>query len=135
VIAVDVHLLWYTVHEGEFTELAGRVASMDARWVAPPLWRSEFRDTAAGYVRRGELDLHPAIEAVERASALLSAEPLPDTAALLTLVESSRCSAYDLEYVAVARGLGVKLVTNDQQILSDFPGTAVSLESFVGGSE
>jgi hypothetical protein len=103
VIAVDVHLLWYTVHEGEFTELAGRVASMDARWVAPPLWRSEFRDTAAGYVRRGEL--------------------------------ASRCSAYDLEYVAVARGLGVKLVTNDQQILSDFPGTAVSLESFVGGSE
>jgi predicted nucleic acid-binding protein len=135
VIAVDSHLLWYTVHDSEFTDLAARVASVDARWVAPPLWRSELRNTVAGYIRRGQLGVDQAITAVERASALLSAEPIPETAAVLALVVTSRCTAYDLEYVAVAQSLGVQLVTNDRQILDSFPGIAVSLESFASGSE
>jgi len=33
--------------------------------------------------------------------------------------------------VALARQLGVRLVTSDRQLLGAFPGIAVSLESFV----
>jgi len=50
---------------------------------------------------------------------------------VLKLAAQSRCSAYDCEYVALARELNVPLVTTDRQILSDFPDTSISLEEFV----
>ena len=49
---------------------------------------------------------------------------------VLELVKNSGCSAYDCEYVTLARDLGVSLVTADKQILRAFPKTAVSLEKF-----
>jgi predicted nucleic acid-binding protein len=50
---------------------------------------------------------------------------------VLRLAAQVRCSAYDCEFVALARDLNIPLVTTDKQILSDFPETAVSLDEFV----
>jgi predicted nucleic acid-binding protein len=50
---------------------------------------------------------------------------------VLSLVSSSRCSAYDCEFVALARHQNIPLVTPDAQILAEFPGTAVSLDTFI----
>ena len=49
----------------------------------------------------------------------------------LSPVSSSRCSAYDCEFVALARHLNIPLVTSDAQILAEFPDTAVSLDTFI----
>lgn len=133
-IVVDSHVLVYASIEGGFTDLARRVQEVDNVWVAPPLWRSEFRNVLAGNIRRGQLTLTAATDAFTRAELALEDEPGPDSADVLALVESSRCTAYDLEYVAVAQSLGIRLVTNDRQILDSFPPIAVSLESFAGGS-
>lgn len=43
---------------------------------------------------------------------------------MLALAERSGCSAYDCEYVAVARRLDVALVTEDRRLLKAFPETA-----------
>jgi predicted nucleic acid-binding protein len=134
VIVVDTQVLWYSVHEGAFTALAKQVAAKDAEWVAPPLWRSEFRNTVAGYMRRDGFTLDEALEALQRAQALVAVEENPESEWILGLVARSRCTAYDLEFVALAQAAGIKLVTNDRQILDSFPGIAVSLESFAGGS-
>lgn len=133
-IVVDTHVLVYAAIEGGFSELAKRVGQTDNEWVAPPLWRSEFRNVLAGNIRRGDLSLTAAADAFARAELFLEAEPAPDVAEVLALVPTSPCTAYDLEYVAVAQSLGIRLVTNDRQILDSFPGVAVSLESFAGGS-
>lgn len=50
---------------------------------------------------------------------------------VLSLVSSSRCSPYDCEFVALAGHLNIPLVTSDAQMLAEFPGTAVSLDTFI----
>ncbi|MEX0781411.1 MAG: type II toxin-antitoxin system VapC family toxin [Dehalococcoidia bacterium] len=129
-IVVDTHVLVYAAIEGGFSELAKRVSQTDNEWVAPPLWRSEFRNVLAGNIRRGDLSLTDATAAFARAELFLEGEPAPDAAEVLGLVARSRCTAYDLEFVAVAQALGVSLVTNDRQILDNFPEVAISLEAF-----
>jgi predicted nucleic acid-binding protein len=54
------------------------------------------------------------------------------TEAVLRLVDETGHSAYDGEYVALARQLGVALVTGDQQVVDRFPDTAVLLEDAAG---
>jgi len=53
------------------------------------------------------------------------------TAPVLELAARSGCSAYDCEFVALARDLGVSLITADRRVLRAFPGIAVSPEAFV----
>jgi predicted nucleic acid-binding protein len=51
-------------------------------------------------------------------------ERLVDSRDVLRLAAQSRCSAYDCEYVALAETAGVPLVTNDAQVLKEFPSIA-----------
>ena len=46
---------------------------------------------------------------------------------VLSLVKQSACSAYDCEFVALAKGLGVRPVTMDRKLVSCFPDTATLL--------
>jgi len=57
-------------------------------------------------------------------------EILPPSDLVLDLVAVSDCSAYDCEYVALARHLNVRLVTVDNKILRSFPETAIELDAF-----
>jgi predicted nucleic acid-binding protein len=50
-----------------------------------------------------------------------------DSLDVLTLVRDSDCSAYDCEFVALAKRLGVDLVTMDKKVLRAFPAIAKSL--------
>jgi predicted nucleic acid-binding protein len=69
--------------------------------------------------------------ALREAEALLTRTLEPSTERVLALVRSSKCSAYDLEFVALAEELGISLVTNDREVLAAFPGRAVSPAAFV----
>jgi predicted nucleic acid-binding protein len=57
-------------------------------------------------------------------------EILPPSDLVLDLVAASDCSAYDCEYVALAKHINVKLVTSDDKILRNFPETAIELATF-----
>ncbi len=46
---------------------------------------------------------------------------------VLSLVKQSACSAYDCEFVALAKGLGVRPMTMDRKLVSCFPDTATLL--------
>jgi predicted nucleic acid-binding protein len=133
VIVADVNLIAYLCITGEHTAAAEAVLASDDEWAAPLLWRSEWRNLLAGYLRRGELDLAGALERVATAEALVRGrEYLVEAAPVLELVSASPCSAYDCEYVALARQLGVPLVTSDRRILAAFPGTAVTPGDLAG---
>jgi predicted nucleic acid-binding protein len=131
VIVVDTQVLVYRTLPSPFAKSAEAVAERDPSWTTVPLWRSEFRSVLAGLLRRGELDATAALVALREAEALLTRTLEPSTERVLALVRSSKCSAYDLEFVALAEELGISLVTNDREVLAAFPGRAVSPAAFV----
>jgi predicted nucleic acid-binding protein len=61
VIVVDTNLLVYLFVRGSRTAEAESVLEKDAVWTAPWLWRSEFRNSLAGLVRRQDIFLEEAI--------------------------------------------------------------------------
>ena len=134
-IVADVNLIAYLLLGGPDTELAEQVLERDAAWAAPVLWRSEFRNILAAYMRGRGLDIGAAWQAHELAEGLLSGhEYTLGGERVLGLVAASPCSAYDCEYVALAEELQVRLVTSDQQILRHFPTVAISPREFVRGT-
>ncbi len=121
-IAVDTNVIAYLFLRGESAARAEDWLRRDRDWVAPPLWRSEFRNILAGCMRRRQLGFDAAREIQREAEALLLGnEHEVDSQRVLELVRDSDCSAYDCEFVAVAMRLGVKLLTADRKVLAAFP--------------
>jgi len=130
-IVVDSNIIMYVHVHSEKTALALRALQKDPYWVTPLLWESEFRNVLAGYIRRHILKLDEAKLVMKSALQTMEGrEILPPSDLVLDLVTESDCSAYDCEYVALARHLNVKLVTSDHKILRNFPETAIDLSIF-----
>ena len=51
-IVVDTNILAYLYLPGDFTERAEALLAKDADWVAPTLWRSEFRNILVVHATR-----------------------------------------------------------------------------------
>ena len=50
---------------------------------------------------------------------------------IVDLVAASTLSAYDCEFVALAKDLKIKLVTVDKKILDQFPKYSISIEEYI----
>ena len=130
-IVVDTNVLVYLLLPGEHTEQAERVLHRDPVWAAPLLWRSEFRNVLAVYMRQGRLSLDQALQFMDNAEILLQGrEYTVSSVRVLSLVAGTRCSAYDGEFVALAQDLGLSLVTSDARLLAEFPATAIAMDVF-----
>ena len=98
----------------------------------PKLWRSEFRNVLAGFLRREIMGPDMAKALVRAAEAELGDfECEIDSVAVMELVSGCDCSAYDCEFVALASSMGVPLVTEDKGIRRDFPGIAVGMAALI----
>lgn len=130
-IVVDTNLFVYLHVEGQRTVQAEAVLRRDSMWVAPILWRSEFRDTLAGLVRRRALTLEDALRImVEAERGMAGREYTVASPQVLLLAQQSGCSAYECEFVSLAQDLGTPLVTADRQVLAAFPAVAVAPWAF-----
>ena len=111
-MVVDSNVLAYLYLPGQYTAAAEVLLQRDPEWAAPLLWRSEFRNILAGYLRRGGLTFEQAHALQLEAEGLLAgAEFEVESRSVLELVRDSDCSAYDCEFIALAVTLGTKLVT------------------------
>jgi len=132
VIVVDTNLLVYLYLPSEQSEQADEAFLKDPEWIAPLLWRSEFLNVLTTCLRKNIVNFEVAIEIMGEAELLMEgSEYSVSSLDILNLAAQSRCSAYDCEFVALARELNIPLVTTDKQILSHFPETAVGLDAFV----
>ena len=129
-IVVDSNVLAYLYLPGEFTAAADALLEREPEWAAPILWRSEFRNILAGYMRRRVITFEQASNLQSEAESLLAGNEFEvESRAVLELVRDSDCSAYDCEFVALALKLDIKLVTMDKKVLRAFPRHAVALSA------
>jgi predicted nucleic acid-binding protein len=127
-IVVDTNIVAYLYLPGEHTARAEALLERDPDWAAPLLWRSEFRNILAGYLRRRVLSWEQACALQAEAENLLSgAEYEVDSRRAVEPVRDSDCSTCDCEFVARAVTLGVKLVTMDGKLLKAFPAHATPI--------
>ena len=127
-IVVDSNVLAYLYLPGEYTAAAEALLEQDGDWASPILWRSEFRNILAGYMRRKAITLEQAKSLQREAESLLEgAEFEVESSAVLELVQDSDCSAYDCEFIALAMKLDTKLVTMDKKLMRAFPERAIAL--------
>ncbi len=132
VIVVDTNVICYHWIRSSHSDAADKALVKDPDWIAPFLWRSEFRNALAVVLRQKLITIDAAIDIIEKAEArLASREFFVSSRAVLQLVAISSCSAYDCEFVALAQEQRVPLLTVDRQILRDFPKIAVALDKFV----
>lgn len=127
-IVVDTNVLAYLYLPGEFTAAAEALLEKHSDWAAPILWRSEFRNILAGYMRREAISFEQANSIQREAESLLEgAEFEVESLSVLELVRDSDCSAYDCEFVALAQRLDTKLYTMDKKMLRAFPTRTIAL--------
>jgi len=131
-IVVDTNIISYFYLTCEYSDLAEKCFQKDSDWVAPVLWRSEFRNILALYGRKNIINWEQAAVIMQDAEfAMKDNEFTVVSSAVFQLVERSMCSAYDCEFVALAKDLNIPLVTMDKKILNHFPEIATSLPDFL----
>jgi predicted nucleic acid-binding protein len=124
-IVVDTNILAYLYLPGTLTTAAEALLVKHPDWAAPRLWRSEFRNILAGYLRRKDLSFEQSIAVQQEAEILLAGREFDiDSHKVLALVRDSDCSAYDCEFVALAMQLKTTLFTMDKKLLNAFPNHA-----------
>jgi predicted nucleic acid-binding protein len=130
-IAVDTNVLVYLWLRADKTTISEKIHHYDPIWVAPLLWRSEFRNVVSLYVRRG-VAFEVGLQTIEKAENQMKGNELQvSSEEVMRLAEQSGCTAYDCEFVHVAQIKSVPLVTFDRQILGRFPHIAIDPLKFI----
>jgi predicted nucleic acid-binding protein len=132
VIAVDVNVIAYLLIAGEKSAEAQALRATDPDWVMPDLWRDEFLNILATYVRQGGTELDTAKKLWQATVELFSSKEAPaDSLLALELAHRHRISAYDAQYLAVAVKAGIKLVTEDKNLRQSAPQYCATMREFL----
>ncbi len=123
---VIVPLLVRTAQSAVIEQLYSRKSD----WYAPQLWRSELTNVLLTFVRKQLITPPEARTALNEAPLVVPPdnELRPDPQDILALALASGCTAYDCEYIATAKLLGIPLATWDKQLLTNFPNDAFTPE-------
>lgn len=131
-IVADTNIISYLLLPTVYTDSVEKLYKIDADWSAPILWKSEFRNVMALYLRKKIITLDKAMQLQDTAeSIIIQNEYDIPSSQVLALIDKSDCSAYDCEFIALANHLDTKLVTQDKKILREFPSTAISISDYL----
>ncbi len=133
-IVADTNIISYLLLPTAFSESVDTLYKCDPNWAAPLLWKSEFRNVLALYLRKKIITFEQALRLQESAeSILIYNEFTVPSSQVLALINESNCSAYDCEFVALAHHFNAPLVTQDKKILKEFPRTTITINDFLSG--
>jgi len=131
-IVADTNTIAYLYLPTAQTDDVVSLLHKDPHWVAPLLWRSEFRNVLALYVRKGIIDFSTAIAMQSQAEQQLSEDEYSvNSSDVLALASESGCSAYDCEFISLAKSLNLKLITSDKKLIQLFPKIATTAGDYL----
>lgn len=131
-IVVDTNIISYFYLPTDYSDSVSQLYKKDNEWIAPLLWRSEFRNVLTLYIRQKLLTVEQALEIQEDAEMLMLNNEFQVTSSqVFALTTISECSAYDCEFVALAKNFNLKLITQDKKVLREFPDTVVSIANYL----
>jgi len=134
-IIADTNIISYLLLPTLYTESVEKLYEIDPDWSAPILWKSEFRNVMALYLRKKIITLEKAMQLQDTAeSIIIQNEYDISSSQVLALIDKSDCSAYDCEFIALANSFDTKLVTQDKKVLREFPSTAISVSDFLNAT-
>ncbi len=131
-IIADTNIISYLLLPTSYTDSVESLYKTDPDWAAPILWKSEFRNVMALYLRKKIISLEKAMQIQDTAeSIIIQNEYDVSSSQVLALIDESNCSSYDCEFIALAHHFDTKLVTQDKKILNEFPSTAISVSDYL----
>ena len=126
-VVVDTNVLAALLIQGGRSAAAQELYEHDSDWRSEAFALVEFSNVLATYVRLGKLDRRDARDLLATAGrTLTSLVQVPHTQALEVAAELA-ITAYDARFVATARSLNVKLVSEDAKLRQAAPAHVQSL--------
>ncbi|MDJ0756507.1 MAG: type II toxin-antitoxin system VapC family toxin [Ardenticatenaceae bacterium] len=131
-IVVDTNVISYLLIVGDKTEQAQHVYQKDNDWIMPQLWQHEFLNVLSTFVRYGGGEFEDGRLLWLRAIDLFEKRGRPvDMGFALKISVDHQISAYDAQFLALARSYQRPLVSEDRKILNLFPDVAQSMAEFL----
>jgi predicted nucleic acid-binding protein len=131
-IVADTNIISSLLLPTPYTDSVDKLYKLDSEWVAPILWKSEFRNVLALYLRKEIITFEQALQLQETAESTMANNEFDiSSAQVLSLVAKSNCSSYDCEFVALAQHLNISLVTQDKKVLREFSSISISVSNFL----
>lgn len=135
-IVVDANVVAHFFIEGSKSALARQVRERDPHWIVPEIWRHEFLNILVTSCLFAKMLPETADRVWRDAEELLRGSVYgPDMKDVLSIAVDRSTTAYDAEYVVLAKARGVLCVTEDGPLRKAFPETAVSMAVFRAGAE
>lgn len=126
-IVVDTNVMVRLVIGGEEGTDSTLLLERDDQWAAPEIVMSELRNVLIGFVRRQAITPEQAKTMIGYASEVLENRILSvGSSQVIDVALECGLTAYDAEFVSLARTLDVPLATLDNGILRGAPDVAVS---------
>ena len=131
-IVTDTNTIAYLYLPSNYTNDVEKLLQADPHWIAPSLRRSEFRNILTRYIRNDYITLNEAVEIQDQAEGIFSNNEYSlSSIDVLKIAIESGCSAYDSEFVCLAKNTQAKLITADKKILRAFPDIASTAKNFL----
>jgi predicted nucleic acid-binding protein len=116
-IVVDVNIIVNLFIEGEHTSAAVELYKQDDQWHCPDIWLHELTNVMSTYVKYGGLSPKKADQILNNAMAYFLdttfSIPMSD---VLKYSLKYNISAYDAEYIVLAKSKNARLVTVDKKL-------------------
>jgi predicted nucleic acid-binding protein len=134
-IVADTNLVVQLTLRLAQTEQARNVYQRDSDWVLPELWRHEYLNVLANYLRFDHTPMETLLAAWQQATSLFKNSVKPvDMLQALRLAGDLNISAYDAQYLALAQTFDIKLVTEDRKLRKAAPDMTLSMQAFLSGN-
>ena len=131
-IVVDTNVISYFLIPNErYNELAAELLEKDRYWIAPSLWKYEFLNVLSLYQRQALINKAECSILYRKSFELLETKNVNNIDHIFKVMENNRLSGYDSVFVALASETNLPLITEDRNILKEFPNLAFSMRAYL----